>query len=149
MGIIFQTPIEVLDGLSVTYGASWGDLTANTLGLGILIGQLLLWDQERIHPKFSFFPTSLARLRPNVLGDNMIEQALKDYNGQTNWFAFDIKPWLREQSRFPDWLCVGYGAHNMVLQMMLKAAWLAIGPTGNSICLWMLILPESTQEVVF
>lgn len=116
MGIIFQTPIEILDGFSATYGASWGDLVANTVGSGLLIGQLLLSDEERIHPKFSFHPTSLASLRPNLLGRNLLQQVLKDYNGQTYWFAFDIKPWLRKESRFPAWLCVsiGYGAANML-----------------------------------
>ncbi|MDJ1502549.1 DUF2279 domain-containing protein [Xanthocytophaga agilis] len=116
MGVIFQTPIEVLDGFSAAYGASWGDLTANTVGSGLLIGQLLLWDEERIHPKFSFYPTSLAKVRPHILGDNLIQQSLKDYNGQTYWLAFDIKPWLKQESNFPDWLCIslGYGAQNMI-----------------------------------
>ncbi len=116
MGMLFQTPIEVLDGFSANYGASWGDLTANTAGSGLLIGQYLLWDEERIHPKFSFFPTSLAKIRPNVLGKNILQQTLKDYNGQTYWFAVDIKPFLKKESRFPAWLCLsaGYGATNMV-----------------------------------
>jgi uncharacterized protein YfiM (DUF2279 family) len=116
MGMLFQTPIEVLDGFSASYGASWGDLAANTAGSGLLIGQLLLWDEERIHPKFSFYPSSLAHLRPNVLGKNLLQQTLKDYNGQTYWLAFDIKPWLPKESRFPAWLCVsvGYGATQMI-----------------------------------
>lgn len=115
-GVVFQTPIEIMDGFSAAYGASWGDLVANTAGSGLLIGQLLLWDEERIHPKFSFQPTSLAHLRPNVLGENLIQQTLKDYNGQTYWLAFDVRPWLKKESRFPAWLCVslGYGAQNMV-----------------------------------
>ncbi len=116
MGILFQTPVEVLDGFSKNYGASWGDLTANTVGSGLLIGQLLLWDEERIHPRFSFSPTSLAGLRPDVLGKGPLQQLLKDYNGQTYWLAFDIKPWLRNENRFPAWLCfsLGYGATNMI-----------------------------------
>ncbi len=116
MGMIFQTPIEVLDGFSSSYGASWGDLTANTVGSGLLIGQLLLWDEERIHPKFSFYPSNLAHLRPQVLGENLLQQALKDYNAQTYWLSLDVKPYLRKESRFPAWLCVsvGYSAANMI-----------------------------------
>ncbi len=115
-GMVFQTPIEIMDGFSPAYGASWGDLAANTAGSGLLIGQLLWWDEERIHPKFSFRPTALARLRPNTLGENLVQQALKDYNGQTYWLAFEVKPWLGRESKFPAWLCVGlgYGAQNMV-----------------------------------
>lgn len=115
-GMAFQTPIEIMDGFSAAYGASWGDLAANTAGSGLLIGQLLWWDEERIHPKFSFRPTALARLRPNMLGANLVQQIIKDYNGQTYWLAFEVKPWLKRESKFPAWLCVGlgYGAQNMV-----------------------------------
>jgi uncharacterized protein YfiM (DUF2279 family) len=115
-GMLFQTPIEILDGFSAAYGASWGDLIANTAGSGLLLGQYWLWKEPRIHPKFSFSPTPLAKLRPNTLGDNILQQSLKDYNGQTYWLAFDIQPWLREGSRFPAWvnIALGYGAQNMI-----------------------------------
>jgi uncharacterized protein YfiM (DUF2279 family) len=115
-GLVFQTPIEVLDGFSAAYGASWGDVAANTAGAVLYVGQQLWWREQRIHPRFSFRPTSLAPLRPNMLGKNLPEQSLKDYNGQTYWLSFDVKPWLGTQSRFPDWLnlSLGYGAQNMV-----------------------------------
>ena len=115
-GLVFQTPIEVLDGFSAAYGASWGDVAANTAGAVLYVGQQLLWREQRMHPRFSFRPTSLAALRPNMLGKNLPEQSLKDYNGQTYWLSLDVKPWLGTGSRFPSWLDVslGYGAHNMV-----------------------------------
>ena len=115
-GLVFQTPIEVLDGFSAAYGASWGDVAANTAGAALFVGQQLLWQESRIHPRFSFRPTPLVKLRPNMLGKNLPEQGLKDYNGQTYWFSFDVKPWLGAESRFPGWLNVslGYGAQNMV-----------------------------------
>jgi hypothetical protein len=105
-----------MDGFSVAYGASWGDMAANASGSVLFMGQHLLWQEERIHPKFSFYPSQLATLRPNMLGGNLPQQALKDYNGQTYWLAFDIKPWLRMESRFPAWLnlSLGYGAGQMV-----------------------------------
>jgi uncharacterized protein YfiM (DUF2279 family) len=115
-GLVFQTPIEVLDGFSAAYGASWGDVAANMAGAALYVGQQLLWREERIHPRFSFQPTALAKLRPNMLGKNLPEQSLKDYNGQTYWLSFNVKPWLGAESRFPGWLNVslGYGAQNMV-----------------------------------
>jgi uncharacterized protein YfiM (DUF2279 family) len=115
-GLVFQTPIEVLDGFSAAYGASWGDVAANTAGAALYVGQQFLWREPRLHPRFSFRPTALAPLRPNMLGKNLPEQTLKDYNGQTYWLSFDVTPWLGTESRFPGWLNVslGYGAQNMV-----------------------------------
>lgn len=115
-GLLFQTPIEVMDGYSAAYGASWGDMVANAAGSALLVSQHWLWQEERIHPKFSFFPSGLAPLRPGMLGENLPQQVLKDYNGQTYWLAFDIKPWMRKESRFPAWLnlSLGYGAGQMI-----------------------------------
>lgn len=114
-GLMLLTPIEILDGFSADYGASWGDVVANTAG-SVLALQTLWWQQPRIHPKFSFHQTYASALRPNVLGENLPQQIIKDYNGQTYWLAFDIQPWLGKQSRFPAWLnlALGYGAENMV-----------------------------------
>ncbi|QHT72027.1 DUF2279 domain-containing protein [Rhodocytophaga rosea] len=114
-GMVLLIPIEFLDGFSAEYGASWGDLLANSTGVALSL-QNLLWQEPRIHPKFSFHQTSLASMRPNVLGENLPQQMIKDYNGQTYWLAFDIQPWLRETSKFPSWLGValGYGGEQMV-----------------------------------
>jgi uncharacterized protein YfiM (DUF2279 family) len=114
-GIIFLTPVEILDGFSAAYGASWSDLLANAAGSALSL-QSLFWEKPRIHPKFSFHRTRFAPLRPNVLGENFVQEIVKDYNGQTYWLAFDIQPWLGKQSKFPKWinLAFGYGAQNMV-----------------------------------
>lgn len=113
-GVMFQTPIEILDGFSPDYGFSMGDMAANVVGPGLFVGQYLLWGEGRIHPKFSFHGTSLANVRPELLGHSWSEQWLKDYNGQTYWLSsspasFGLEKW-------PKWLClsVGYGIHNMV-----------------------------------
>lgn len=114
-GMLLLTPIEILDGFSSEYGASWGDLLANSAGAALSL-QGLFWQEPRIHPKFSFHQTSLAALRPNVLGENLAQQIIKDYNGQTYWLAFDIQPWLRKPGKFPPWLgiALGYGGEQMV-----------------------------------
>lgn len=116
MGFLILTPIEVLDGFSDEYGASWGDLAANALGSGVAMTQYMLWDEARLKPKFSFTPTSYADQRPNVLGNGLHEEFIKDYNGQTYWLSADIYAFLKPESRFPKWLNLtfGYGAENMI-----------------------------------
>jgi uncharacterized protein YfiM (DUF2279 family) len=117
-GLLFQTPIEILDGYSSGYGASWGDELANTTGSLLVLSQYLLWDQIRFQPKFSFHSSGFAPRNPNLLGKSSLEQILKDYNGQTYWMSFNIHSFLKnkENSRFPRWLnfAVGYGANNMI-----------------------------------
>jgi len=114
-GIIFQTPIEILDGFSPDYGFSPGDMVANMTGSAIYLGQIALWDEIRIQPKFSFHYTSLSRVRPELLGSSRTESWLKDYNGQTYWLSFSPGSFFKG-SNWPLWLCisVGYGMHNMV-----------------------------------
>jgi len=114
-GLALMIPIEIQDGFSREYGASWSDLVANAAGAALSL-QRLWWKQARIHPKFSFHPTPFASLRPNTLGSNFPQRLLKDYNGQTYWLSFDIQPWLSHESRFPAWvnLAIGYGVTNML-----------------------------------
>ncbi|WP_229216455.1 DUF2279 domain-containing protein [Dyadobacter sp. 3J3] len=114
-GVIFQTPIEILDGFSPDYGFSPGDMVANLTGSVIYLGQIALWDEIRIQPKFSFHFTSLAAQRPNLLGSKPTERWLKDYNGQTYWFSGSPRSFFKH-SNWPPWLCfsVGYGIQNMI-----------------------------------
>ena len=115
LGFAFLTTIEVLDGFSSEWGFSAGDMVANASGTGLLIGQELLWDEQRILLKYSFHTTRYSDLRPDTFGKNLFEQALKDYNGQTYWLSVNI--WsFNKQSKFPKWLNIaaGYGADNML-----------------------------------
>lgn len=116
LGVMMLTPIEVLDGFSSEYGASWGDVIANLSGSAFLYSQYVLWDEVRISPKFSFAPTSLANERPELLGDGLHEEIIKDYNGMNFWLSFDIYSLLGEESNFPKWLniAVGYGGNGMI-----------------------------------
>ena len=114
-GFAFLTAVEVLDGFSEEWGASPGDILANATGTGLLVGQELLWQEQRITVKYSFHQTDFAKQRPNTLGENYLQQALKDYNGQTYWLSANI--WsLNKESAFPKWLnvAVGYGAEGML-----------------------------------
>ncbi len=87
-GSIFQDPIELWDGLSAGWGASVGDLAANTFGTFLSAGQQALWDEQKIKMKFSYHLTGFAEIRPNTLGKSWNEQLLKDYNGQTYWLTY-------------------------------------------------------------
>lgn len=115
-GIVLQTPIEFFDGFQPEYGASAGDLIANTVGSAAVVAQELAWGEVRVMPKFSFHTTAYAAVRPNVLGSNLAEQALKDYNGQTYWLSVNVGALLKPEARYPRWLnlAVGYGAHEIV-----------------------------------
>jgi hypothetical protein len=55
-------------------------------------------------------------LRPNVLGENFLQQTLKDYNGQTYWLSINVASFLSDDTRFPKWLnvAVGYGADGLI-----------------------------------
>ena len=108
-GSFFQDPIEIWDGLSAGWGASWGDLIANSFGTALCITQERLWQEQRIQFKFLYQNSGLATIRPNVLGSNMAERLLKDYSGQSYWLSFSpIK-------KHPVWaISIGYGAKGML-----------------------------------
>lgn len=114
-GLTFLTAIEVLDGFSDEWGFSLGDFAANAAGTGLLVGQELLWEEQRIVLKYSFHQTSYAKTRPETLGQGFLEQAIKDYNGQTYWLSANLWSFAKD-SNFPKWLNVafGYGAGGML-----------------------------------
>jgi len=116
MGWTAMTVIEIQDGFSAEWGASGGDLLANTLGAGLFVGQQILWKEQRLRLKISYHPTDYAQYRPDLLGDNYMQRMLKDYNGQTMWLSANIHSFLKEESKFPKWLNVsfGYGAKGML-----------------------------------
>ena len=115
LGFVFLSAVEVMDGYSSNWGASWGDVAANASGTALYVSQELLWKEQRIIPKFSFHTTPYAAVRPNVLGDSWNEQILKDYNGQTYWLSANVHSFFK-QSKIPKWLnvAVGYGAEGMI-----------------------------------
>lgn len=114
-GFVFLTAVEFMDGYSAEWGFSWGDVASNASGTMLYVGQELLWDEQRIVPKFSFHRTPYAGARPEVLGSTFSEEILKDYNGQTYWLSANIHSFFKE-SKIPKWLnvAVGYGAEGMI-----------------------------------
>lgn len=108
----YQTTFEFLDAYSADWGFSWSDVAANTLGTISYTTQSLIWEEERIIPKFSYSPTPYASIRPEVLGSSFAESIMKDYNGQTYWLSFSPGTFFKD-SKIPKWACisVGYSAH--------------------------------------
>jgi hypothetical protein len=90
-------------------------MAANAMGTGLYVGQELLWQDQRLLLKYSFHRTDFAQVRPNVLGDGLTEEFLKDYNGQTYWLSANINSFLNLDF-IPDWLnlAFGYGADGML-----------------------------------
>jgi len=115
LGFVFLSTVEIFDGFSKEWGFSTGDLAANAIGTGLLVGQELLWDEQRILLKYSFHTTPYANMRPDLLGENFLEQTLKDYNGQTYWLSANLWSFNKE-SKIPKWLNIafGYGAEGMI-----------------------------------
>ena len=114
-GFVILSAVEVFDGFSAEWGASSGDLIANASGAGLYLAQDLLWKEQRIIPKYSFHTTKFAEVRPNLLGSNLQEQLLKDYNGQTYWLSVNLYSFIKSES-IPKFVNVafGYGADGMI-----------------------------------
>lgn len=115
IGLGYQTNIEIFDGFSSAWGFSLGDMAANTIGASLFLSQEAGWGEQRVSMKISFHPTEYSQYRPDELGDNLVEESLKDYNGQTYWVAIAIASFFPKGTKIPQWLCLdfGYGAEGM------------------------------------
>ena len=114
-GLAYLTTVEVFDGFSAEWGASAGDVAANTLGAALFIGQQLAWHEQKVVMKWSFHATDYAQYNPGQLGSNLPQRMLKDYNGQTYWLSANLNSLVFRQTNFPKWLNIafGYGAEGM------------------------------------
>ncbi len=115
LGFGFLTVVEVFDGYSKEWGFSWGDMISNAAGTGLYVVQELLWEEQRVTLKYSFHQTKYASQRPDKLGEGLLEEILKDYNGQTYWLSANVHSFVKND-KIPKWLNVafGYGAEGML-----------------------------------
>ncbi len=115
LSFAYMLNIEILDGFSAGWGFSTGDLAANTAGCVIFMTQQFVWDEQRMMLKYSYHPTQYPQYRRDLLGENLLQNILKDYNGMTFWLSGNIHSFLPESTRFPRWLnvAIGYGAEGM------------------------------------
>lgn len=99
--------IEIMDGYSSDWGFSWSDMGANLIGPSLFLFQEKYFSTQIFQPKFSFHPTSYSAIRPEILGNNLAETILKDYNGQSYWISFS--PGHLGVSSWPKWLMLSLG----------------------------------------
>lgn len=99
---LFQTQIEVLDGFSEAWGASWGDLLFNTVGgaLGGLQTADPRWEAVTI--KYSYHRSPFEDPTENYIGN-----ALKDYDGISYWLV--VRPHELGATGWPQWLGLSLG----------------------------------------
>ena len=114
IGLVFQTPIEVCDGLYEGWGFSWPDMIANTAGAAMFTAQEALWDEQVVLMKFSYSPSPYADMHI-ALGSTELERFFLDYNAHTYWLSASLKR-STGMNRLPDWLnvAVGYSANGMI-----------------------------------
>ena len=117
-GFSYLTVIEILDGHSANWGWSWADMAANAAGSSLFAAQQLGWKEQKIQFKFSAhrktYEPDLEMRADELFGSSLPERILKDYNGQTLWWSFNINSFLHKKF-IPPWLniSVGYGAEGM------------------------------------
>jgi hypothetical protein len=116
----FQSSIEIWDGFSEKWGASWSDLCANFIGASLATTQYLLWEEQRIMCKYSYngnespYPAGeLSERADNLFGKTFAERILKDYNNMTLWVSVNPSKFIPAIK--PDWMCVaiGYKGENL------------------------------------
>lgn len=108
-GTIYLSVIEILDGFSKEWGFSWGDFAANVGGSLLFSTQQLIAGEQNIRLKYSFYPSTYAQYRPDLLGENLLQNTLKDYNGITCWLSVSPRLFLKNDTQFPDWLHISFG----------------------------------------
>jgi hypothetical protein len=113
-GVLYQTPIEIFDGLYGGWGFSWSDMGANALGALLFAGQEALFDDQLLRLKFSYAPSGYPKYH-SILGDNPIESFFLDYNGHSYWTSLNIQG-ITGIDVIPPWLniALGYSANGMI-----------------------------------
>jgi hypothetical protein len=114
LGFVLQLPIEIMDGIHEGWGFSWGDVAANAFGSALVVGQELLFREQIIRYKFSYWESEYARNANGYLGTNTINRIFYDYNGHTYWLSMPIDKIARTRL-IPSWvnIAAGYSANGM------------------------------------
>lgn len=120
--LVFQSTIEVMDGLSEGWGFSLIDMTANVVGTSLWYTQHRLWGEQKVRMKYSSTikkydstgPINLEDRGDDLYGTNLPQRLLKDYNAQTIWLSANLQS-ITGTEAIPAWLnlAVGYGAENL------------------------------------
>ena len=108
-GLGYLAMIEIMDGFSSQWGFSPGDMAANIFGGALFMAQQYGWNEQRIQMRFSFHYSIYAKYNPDLLGRNFPQRLLKDYNGQSYWFSFNVSSFLKRNTNFPKWINADFG----------------------------------------
>jgi len=127
LGIILQAPIEIFDGIYEGWGFSWGDIIANTAGSAFLIGQELLFNEQLIKYKLSYWKSPYLVQANGYLGKNGLDGFFYDYNGHNNWLSIPVNRIIPFKN-IPDWLSVsaGYSANGMFGEFENRKSWYGV-----------------------
>ena len=89
-------------------------MTANTLGSAFFIGQQVLFNEQIVKYKFSYWESSYSHKANGYLGTTTLSRLLEDYNGHSYWLSVPINRFIFKDD-IPPWLniAVGYGANGM------------------------------------
>jgi len=74
LGLILQTPIEIMDGLHEGWGFSWGDMAANATGSALVVGQELLFNEQVVKYKFSYWESDYSHTANGYLGKTTLQR---------------------------------------------------------------------------
>lgn len=118
IGFAYMTVIEIMDGYSKGWGFSYGDMAANAVGCAAAITQEAFWNEQKIFIKYNYHKSDIdyASYNPSVLGKNLSENLLKDYNSQVYWVSCSPFAFAKKDSKLPKWfsIAIGYGASGMI-----------------------------------
>lgn len=124
----YQSIIEILDGFSEEWGFSLGDMEANLIGSAGYVAQELLWKEQRVQLKMSYWANnypndpSITARRNNIFGSTLPEKILKDYNSQTYWVSANIKSFFPDWN-IPGWLNISFGYSSDLLLGGFENKW--------------------------
>jgi hypothetical protein len=114
VGFTIQSSIEIFDGFSEKWGASWSDIGFNALGSGMALTQNLLWKEQRIRTKYSFHQVSypdaqLEQRAIDLYGEGKIERLIKDYNSLAIWVSITPSRFMKNPRPQAKWLALSLG----------------------------------------
>jgi hypothetical protein len=114
LGFVLQLPIEIMDGIHEGYGFSWGDFAANAMGSALVLGQELLFNDQVVKNKFSYWESEYTNNSNGYFGKTALDKFFNDYNGHTYWFSMPINR-IALNKYLPGWICIsaGYSANGM------------------------------------
>jgi hypothetical protein len=116
IGLIFQSPIEIFDGLYEGWGFSWSDMIANTFGSLLFVTQEAAFNEQVFLMKFSYLPSIYPNYHTH-LGESHLERFFLDYNAHTYWLSGNMQK-LTGLKKIPSWinLAFGYSANGMIYE---------------------------------